>query len=101
MRHRAAYPAQAPGSSICPVVLSNETDQQLDGYAVEGVQSVLGLIPAGRSLSFSVWCGGGSIEAYGVASDTFFGDGYEYRTLAELDSSRATRMGFAVADRLR
>lgn len=36
---------------------SNETDQQLDAsYTVDGVQSVLGLMPAGRSPSFSVWC---------------------------------------------
>jgi hypothetical protein len=96
-----ARPA-TPGSSVCPVVLSNQTDEQLDaGYAVGGVESVLGLIPAGRSLSFGVSCTPGEIEAFAVAGSGFLGGGPEYRTVASLDREQPTRMGFTVVDRVR
>jgi hypothetical protein len=90
------------GSAVCPVVLSNQTDEHLDaGYAVDGVESVLGLIPAGRSLSFGVSCTPGRIEAFAVAGGGFLGPGPEYRTVARLDRARPTRMGFTVVDRVR
>ena len=98
---RARAPEARP-AAVCPVVLSNETDQRLDvGYVLGGVTSVLGLIPAGRSLSFSVSCDPGSIEAFGVASGFFLGGGDQYRTVASLDPDRATRMGFTLTDRIR
>jgi hypothetical protein len=105
-RH-AMYPAIAApvpeASAYCPVVLSNRTDQQIDaGYTHAGVQSTLGLIPAGRSLSFRVSCGAGALVAHGVASSTaFLGDPNEYRAIAEVDDARETRVDFTVANRIR
>ena len=99
----AAKRAPEQPSTFCPVVLSNRTDQQLDaGYLVGGVDSVLGLIPAGRSLSFQVSCAGGEVVAYAVASTGgFLGGGNEYRAVAPLDTSRETRLDFTLANRVR
>jgi hypothetical protein len=98
----AASETARAGSAVCPVVLTNQTDEQLDaGYAVGGVESVLGLIPAGRSLSFGVSCTPGRIEAFAVAGGGFLGGGPEYRTVASLDREGPTRMGFTVVDRVR
>jgi hypothetical protein len=105
-RH-ARYPAIAApalaASAYCPVVLSNRTDQQLDaGYTQAGVESTLGMIPAGRSLSFRVSCGAGALVAHGVASNSaFLGDPNEYRAIAEVDDARETRVDFTVANRIR
>ena len=99
---RIAAPAPA-ASAYCPVVLSNRTDQQIDaGYTQDGVESTLGLIPAGRSLSFRVSCGAGALVAHGVASNSgFLGDPNEYRAVAEVDHARETRVDFTVANRIR
>ena len=95
--------AAAAERSVCPVVLSNGTDQQLDaGYRIGGVASVLGLIPAGQSLSFGVVCDAGPIEAFAVSNmGGLFGDAGEYRTVSQLDLVGATRMSFTVVDRVR
>lgn len=95
-------PASIGGSTVCPVVLSNQTDQQLNaGYVVGGVESVLGLIPAGRSLSFRVSCSPGSIEAFAYAPGGFLGGDEEYRTSAHLAPERHTKLGFTVVNRIR
>lgn len=104
-RYAAEQQAAAVDASrvVCPVVLSNATDVQLDaGYQVGGVQSVLGLIPAGRSLSFGVVCDAGSIEAFAVSeAGGLFGGGSEYRTLSAVDPSGSTRVSFTATDRVR
>lgn len=98
---RAAEAAEDRG--VCPVVLSNTTDQQLDArYTLQGVESMLGRIPAGRSLSFRVGCRAGSIEASAVSSrGGLLGGGYEYRTTSRIDPAGPTQLKFTVADRVR
>ena len=88
---------------VCPVVVSNATDQQMDAvYQVRGVESMLGLIPAGRSLAFGVSCDAGAIEAFAVSDvGGLLGGAEEYRTMSSLDKTGATRMSFTVADRVR
>ena len=95
--------ARSDGTGVCPVVLTNQTDQQLDAsYLHGGVQSVLGLIPAGRSLSFGVQCDGGSIEAFAVASTGgLLGGPDEYRTVSAIAPAGATRVDFTMIDRVR
>jgi hypothetical protein len=94
--------ARSDGTGVCPVVLTNQTDQQLDaGYVLAGVQSELGLIPAGRSLSFGVSCSSGQIEAFGFAQGAFLGEGPEYRTLASLEREQPTRVGLTIVNRIR
>lgn len=87
---------------VCPVVVSNGTDQQLEaGYALQGESSVLGLIPAGRSLSFRVRCTADRIEAFATAPHTgFLGGPEEYRTVAALDRTQETRVHFTLTDRV-
>ncbi len=93
----------ASGDVVCPVVVSNGTDHQLEAeYALEGETSRLGLIPAGRSLSFQVRCTADRIEAMATARGTgFFGGPDEYRTVAVLDRTQATRVRFTLTDRVR
>lgn len=88
---------------VCPVVVSNGTDHPLEAeYALQGETSRLGLIPAGRSLSFRVRCTADRIEAMATARGTgFFGGPDEYRTGAVLDRSGATRVRFTLTDRVR
>ena len=88
---------------VCPVVVSNATDRHLDAvYEVGGVQSMLGLIPAGRSLAFGVSCDAGAIEAFGVSDmGGLLGGAEEYRTVSPLDRTGATRVSFTVTDRVR
>lgn len=88
---------------VCPVVISNATDQQLEAeYALQGETSQLGLIPAGRSLSFQVRCTAQRIEASATAQGTgFFGGPDQYHTVAVLDRNRATRVRFTLTDRVR
>ena len=102
MVEQSAQASQAD-RAVCPVVLSNGTDQSLDaGYRLGGVQSVLGLIPAGRSLSFGVLCNAGPIEAFAVSDfGGLMGGAEHYRTVAPLSASGATRMSFTVVDRIR
>jgi len=104
-RFMAEQQTQAAGAdrAVCPVVLSNGTDQQLDArYSLGGVQSLLGLIPAGRSLSFGVLCDAGPVEAFAVSDmGGLLGGAQESRTVSSLDPSGATRMSFTVTDRVR
>lgn len=88
---------------VCPVVVSNATDHQLHaGYALQGEESVLGMIPAGRSLAFRVRCTAERIEAFATAPNTgFLGGPEEYRTVAALDRTRETRVRFTLTDRIR
>lgn len=88
---------------VCPVVVSNGTDHQLEAeYALQGQTSRLGLIPAGRSLSFQVRCTADRIEAMAKAQGTgFFGGPDEYRTVAVLDRTQPTRVRFTLTDRVR
>jgi len=97
-----AAAAAAAHEVVCPVVVSNATDHQLEaGYALQGEESVLGLIPAGRSLSFQVRCTAERIEAFATAPGTgFFGGPEQYRTVAALDRTQATRMSFTLTDRV-
>lgn len=94
--------AEANDEVVCPVVVSNGTDQQLEAeYALEGRTSRLGLIPAGRSLSFQVRCTD-RIEASATAHGTgFFGGPDKYQTVAILDRTQTTRVRFTLTDRVR
>ena len=94
--------AAAADRMVCPVVVSNATDQQLEaGYTLEGQRSALGLIPAGRSLAFHVRCAADRIEAFATAPGTgFFGGPDEYRTVAALDRTSETRVRFTLTDRV-
>lgn len=100
---QARVEAAAAGRSVCPVVVANATDHQLEAsYALQGERSLLGLIPAGRSLSFQVRCAAERIEAFGTAPDTgFLGGPEEYRTVAALDRTQATTVRFTLTDRVR
>ena len=95
--------AASADRGVCPVVVSNATDRQLDAvYQVGGVESMLGLIPAGRSLAFGVSCDAGAIEAFAVSDmGGLLGGAEEYRTMSSLDRTGATRMSFTVMDRVR
>lgn len=106
-RHDRAVTAErvveaTEGEVVCPVVVSNATDLQLEaGYELDGEESRLGLIPAGRSLSFQVRCTARRIEAFATAPGTgFFGGEEEYRTVAALDRTQATRVRFTLTDRV-
>ena len=99
---RARAEAAAAHRSVCPVVVSNATDHRLEaGYALEGETSVLGMIPAGRSLSFQVRCTANRIEAFATAPGTgFLGGPEEYRTVAALDRTQETKVRFTLTDRV-
>ena len=88
--------------AVCPVVVSNAADHPLEaGYALRGERSRLGLIPAGRSLSFQVSCEARRIEAFATAPGTgFMGGPEEYRTAAALSRTHATRVSFTLIDRV-
>ena len=88
---------------VCPVVVWNATDHQLQAeYALEGETSRLGVIPAGRSLTFQVRCTAQRIEASATAQGTgFFGGPDEYHTEAVLDRTQTTRVRFTLTDRVR
>jgi hypothetical protein len=92
----------AESRTVCPVVVSNGTDQHLEaGYALEGETSTLGLIPAGRSLSFRVRCTAERIEAFAIAPNSGFLRGPDrYRTVAALDRTQETRVRFTLTDRV-
>jgi len=95
--------AAAADRKICPVVVSNATDQQLAAsYRLEGHESILGMIPAGRSLSFVVFCNARRIEALATATHGgLLGGADEYRAVAALDRTQATRVAITVRDRVR
>jgi hypothetical protein len=99
---RMQLEAATADRSVCPVVVSNATDHHLDAsYALQGERSVLGLIPAGRSLAIEVRCTAGRIEAFATAPGTgFLGGPEEYRTVAALDRTRETRVRFTLTDRV-
>ena len=88
---------------VCPVVISNATDQQLEAeYALQGETSQLGRHTARRSRSFQARGGAQRMEASATAQGTgFFGGPDEYRTVAVLDRTRATRVRFTLTDRVR
>lgn len=89
-------------ATVCPVLLTNHTDMQLDaGFEAGGVSSVLGLIPAGRSLGFSVACDVGPVQAFAVSNGGFLGGPQEYRAVAPLRRGRTTELGLSLANRVR
>lgn len=96
------HAAAAADRVVCPVVVSNATDQHLDaGYSLEGERSVLGMIPAGRSVAFDVRCAAERIEAFATGPGSgFLGGPEEYRTVAALDRTRATAVSFTLSDRV-
>lgn len=88
---------------ICPVVVSNATGHLIDAvYRQEGRESTLGRIPTGRSLTFSVHCDSGPVEAHAISDfGGFLGGGLEYKKMAALDRAGQTELSLTTIDRIR
>lgn len=88
---------------ICPVIVSNATGHLVDAvYRQEGRESMLGRIPSGRSLTFSVHCDSGPVEAVAISDfGGFLGGGQKYRKMAAVDRAGDTELSLTVTDRIR
>lgn len=85
----------------CPVVFSNATDELIEaGYLTLGVESSVGLIPAGHSLWVAVLCKRERIEAFAVAERGASDRVVRYRKLARLNLAQVTHLDITAADRV-
>ena len=93
--------AGAPGAD-CPVVFSNATDNMIEaGFLAMGVESSIGLIPSGQSLTVAVACRQERIEAFAVSELGVMDEVVRYRKLARLNLVQVTHLDITAADRVR
>lgn len=93
--------AGAPGA-VCPVVFSNATDAMIEaGFLALGVESSIGFIPSGQSLTVAVACRRERIEAFAVSELGVKDEVVRYRKLARLNLVQVTHLDITAADRVR
>jgi hypothetical protein len=95
MQRRASEEANAD-RWLCPVLVSNSTDDHLEvEYEAAGIRSALGILPAGQQVRFGVFCDAEQVDAHGVSTmGGLYGDGIEYRTSARLDRTKPAVLHF-------